>query len=83
MANNKAFDMIEDALNEAIKTSADHDDGDFLVEWVAIAYVTNPDKEKGSGYPMFFSNGDLATHRARGLYTTALMYLGQAEMDDD
>jgi hypothetical protein len=44
-----------------------------------IAYVTNPDKEKGSAYPMYYSNGDIPTYRARGLLATAMLYLGQEE----
>lgn len=79
MANNEASDMIEAVLNEAIKSNEDHDAGDLLVDWVVVAYVTNPDKEKGSGYPMFYSNGDMPGYRARGLLTTGLMYLGQEE----
>jgi hypothetical protein len=85
VANNEASDMIEAALNEAIKTSEDHDDGDFLVDWVVVTYVTNPDEEKGSGYPMFFSNGNLPNYRSRGLLSTGLFYVnlwqGHAEME--
>ena len=79
MANDKASDFIEEALNKVIQTAEDYDDGDILVDWAVICYVTNPDKEKGSGYPMYFSNGDIPMYRARGLFTTGLFYLNQAQ----
>ena len=81
----EASDKIEAALNEAIKTSEDHDDGDFLVDWVVICYVTNPEKEKGSGMPMFLSNGDMPYYRLRGLLSSGLFYVnmwqGKAETE--
>lgn len=75
MANNEASDLVEAALNEALKTMEDHDDGDLLVEWVVVAYVSNPNEEKLSGYPMIYSNGNIPTYRARGLLTTGLLGL--------
>jgi hypothetical protein len=75
MANNQASDKIEAAINEGLKSNEGHVEGDLLIEWVVIAYVTNPDQEEGSGYPMFFSNGDIPTYRARGLLETALLKL--------
>lgn len=72
MANNEASDLIEKALNEAIQTMEDHDDGDLVVEWVLVAYVSNPVEEKGGGYPMLYSNGNLPDHRAKGLLTEGL-----------
>lgn len=77
MANNQASDIVEKALNEVIHLIEDHEDGDLLVDWVVVAYVTNSDPEKTSGYPMIFSNGDMPTYRARGLLTTGLLKLEQ------
>jgi hypothetical protein len=73
MANNHASDQIEAAINEAMKADEGHDDDDLLVEWVVVAYVTNPDASKGEGYPILFSNGSMPTHTARGLLFTALL----------
>lgn len=75
MANSPASDLIEEALNQAIRTNEDFEDGDVLVEWVVVAYTANPERDKGSGYPMFYSNGEIPTYRARGLLTTGLLYL--------
>lgn len=75
MANNEASDLIETALNEAIKGFEEHDDGDILVEWVLVAYVTNPEQELGDRYPVLYSNGTIPTYRARGLLTTGLKLL--------
>lgn len=75
MANNRESDLIEKAITEAIRTMEDAEDGDILVDWVVVAYVTNPDPEKLSGYPMFFPNGDTPTYRARGLLTTGMTRL--------
>lgn len=72
-------DKIEAVLNEVLTKEDDYEEGDILVEWVVIAYVTNPDSEKESAYPMLFSNGEIPTYRARGLLTTGLMYLNQIE----
>lgn len=75
MANNEASDQIEMAINKAMPTLEDYEEGDILVEWVVIAYTNNPDKEKGGAYPTFYSNGDIPTYRARGLLETALLSL--------
>ncbi len=75
MANDPNSDLIEMALTEVLKNLDGHTDGDILVEWVLVAYVSNPDEEKGSGYPMLYSNGDIPTYRARGLLHTALLHL--------
>lgn len=72
MANSEASDLIETVLNEALQTMGDHDDGDLVVEWVLVAYVSNPVEEKGGGYPMLYSNGNLPDHRAKGLLTEGL-----------
>ena len=81
MANSEASDMIEKAINLGMKSNKGHDDSDILVEWVVVAYVANPDNEKGSAYPMFFSNGDIPTYRARGLLTTALLKLNEPSQE--
>jgi hypothetical protein len=84
MDNNEASDLIEAALNEAITSFEDYEEGDLLVDWVVVAYVTNPDKEKRSMYPMLYPNGEIPTYRARGLLTTGLMYLRrEAEEEED
>jgi hypothetical protein len=75
MANDKESDLVEAALNEAIKGLDGHDDGDLLIEWVLVAFVANAEEEKGSGYPMLFSNGDIPLYRARGLLMTGLSKL--------
>jgi hypothetical protein len=81
LTGKEASDLVEAALNQAIQSNTDHEDGDLLLDWVLIAYVSNPDAEKRSGYPMLFSNGDMPTYRARGLLTTALMNLEVPEED--
>lgn len=75
MANDKSSDLVEAALNKVLKDIEDHEEGDMLIDWVMVCYVTNVDKEKTSGYPMLFSNGDMPAYRARGLLTTALLKL--------
>lgn len=77
MANNEASDLIEVALNKALQHIEGHEDGDLLVEWVLVAYVANPDEEKGGGYPMLYSNGNIPTYRARGLLETGLIRLAE------
>jgi hypothetical protein len=71
----EASDLIEMALKQAIQTNDGHEENDLIVEWALIAYVTNPDKDKGNGYPMFFSQGDIPTHRAIGLFQKGLKEL--------
>jgi hypothetical protein len=72
MANNPTSDKIESVINEHIVTMDGHRDGDILVEWAVICFVTNQDEEKGDAYPIVFSNGRMPTYRARGLFHTAL-----------
>lgn len=74
MANNEASDLIEAAIEQALPQFEEHEQDDMVVEWVVIAYVANA-KENDSRYPMLFSNGNLATHRARGLLHTGLKML--------
>lgn len=73
---------IEDAINEALKTLDGHRDGDILVEWALIAYVVNPEDEEADGYPMLFSNGEIATYKARGLFETALHMLNTGRVNE-
>ncbi len=75
MANNKASDIVEKALNEVLHLIEDYEEGDVLVDWVVVAFVANPDAEKNSGYPMIFPNGEMPLYRARGLLGTALVKL--------
>jgi hypothetical protein len=75
MESHETSTVIEKALNSVLSEQEDWEEGDLLVEWAVIAYVANPNSEKGSAYPMFFSNGELPTYRARGLFTTGLKYL--------
>jgi hypothetical protein len=71
----EASNIIEEALNKVVASQDDWEEGDLLIEWAVVAYMTNSDEEKGSSYPMFFSNGLIPLYRARGLFTTALFYL--------
>lgn len=70
--------LIESALVEAIQHLDGHEDGDILVEWVAVCYVTNIDEDM-SGYPMLVSNDDMPTYRLRGLLHTALVKMDSPE----
>jgi hypothetical protein len=72
MTPEEASDMIEATLNQVIQSNEGHEDGDMIVDWVMVAYVTNPDEYKTSGYPMFVSNNDMPSYRVRGLLVTAL-----------
>jgi hypothetical protein len=72
MANNKASDIIETALNEAIKLSDEHEEGDMLVEWIVVTFVANANPETRNGYPTFVSNGEIPVYRAVGLLNTGL-----------
>lgn len=76
MSDKEASDKIEVALQSVLPEQEGYEEGDIIVEWALIAYVTNPDSEKLSGYPLLYSNGELATHRAIGLFQTALNKLG-------
>jgi hypothetical protein len=75
MEAKEVSNRVESVLNEVLSEYEDHEDGDILVDWIVVAYVTNPDSEKESAYPMLFSNGEMPTYRARGLLTTGLVYL--------
>lgn len=77
MAHNEASNQIEKVLNEAIAEMEDYEDGDILVEWAVVCFVTNPNQDKEDSYPMLFSNGTIPTYRARGLFTTAMKFLDQ------
>lgn len=72
MNSKEISDKLEKVLNEVLPEIEGHSDGDFLIDWIVVAYVTNPDKEEGSGYPMLYSNGDMPMYRARGLLSTGL-----------
>jgi hypothetical protein len=65
-------DTIESALLQVLPEHGDYEEGDVLIEWVLISYVTNPDEEKMSSYPMFVSNNSMAGHRVRGLLLTGM-----------
>jgi hypothetical protein len=80
MANSKESDLVEAALNEAIKDLDGYKDGDLLVDWAVVCFVAGPDKEAGSGYPMLFSNGDLPNYRAKGLLVQGLDILRRNEI---
>jgi len=71
-------DKIEAVLNSVLPELDDHRDGDILVDWVVVAYVTNPDEDEKSAYPMLFSNGRMPTYRAMGL-----LRIGQVSMLND
>lgn len=81
MDHKEASNVIEKALNTVISENKDWEEGDMLVEWVVVAYVTNPESERGSAYPMYFSNGEIPTYRARGLLTTGIKVLNDVEME--
>jgi len=81
MDRKEQADVIEKALNSVIPEQEGWQEGDILVEWATIAYVTNPEIDKESAYPMFFSNGEIPVHRARGLFITALDLLDNEEDD--
>lgn len=83
MANNEESDLIEVAVSEAIKSMDDHRDGDILVEWVVLGYVTNPDREEGDAHPVLVSNGLIPTHHAIGLLRKALFKLEWGGWDQD
>ena len=80
MEPNEASNLIEEALEEALKlVFEDHEVGDLLHEWIIVAHVANVDRDKGDGYPMLVSNGNIPKHSARGLLHTGLRML---ETDD-
>jgi hypothetical protein len=72
MNSKELSDKLEKVLNEVLPEVEGHSDGDLLIDWIVVAYVTNPDKEEESGYPMLYSNGDMPMYRARGLLSTGL-----------
>lgn len=75
MTDKEASDLIEAALNQVIASLEDYEEGDILGDWILVAHTSNPEAVKGESYPMFFSNGHMATYRARGLLSTAQVYL--------
>ena len=78
MNGKEASASIEVALLEAINNMEGHEDGDILVEWVAVCYVTNVnDDVEMSGYPILVSNDDMPTYRLRGLLHTALVKMDE------
>ena len=72
MDGKEASALIEEALNTAMQSSEDFEPGDVLIDWVAVGYATNPDKNKGGMYPMFLAAGLMPEYRVRGLLYTAL-----------
>ena len=72
MTDRDVSSEIESAISKVMATQEGYQEGDLLVEWVVVAYVTNPDKEEGDAYPIFYSNGEIPTYRARGLLHTGL-----------
>lgn len=83
MYSKESSDIIEKALNEVMRMDEDWEEGDMLVEWATIGYIANPDSDKSSAYPIFYSTGEMPVHRARGLFTTALHFLNRDVDDDD
>jgi hypothetical protein len=71
MSMKESSDKVEAVLNTVLAEMEDYEEGDILVEWVVVAYVANPDDTKNSAYPMLYSNGEMPTHRVRGLLATA------------
>ena len=69
----EASDLVEAAINQAMKSNENYDPDDILVDWVAVGFCANPDKEKGGCYPMLFSNGLMPDYRVRGLLIQALL----------
>lgn len=65
-------DVVESALLRVLTEDDDYEEGDVLIEWILVAYVTNPDEEKMSAYPILMSNGTMPTYRVRGLLSVAL-----------
>jgi hypothetical protein len=82
MNNKEASDIIEAALNQVLHSLEDYEESDIVTDWVLVAHTANPEKEKGGGYPMFYSNGNLADYRARGLLTTGLIFLEYGQIAD-
>lgn len=77
MNNKEASNLIEAALNQAITSNEGYDPDDILLDWVVVAYVANPDEEKGGGYPIFYSNGAMPHYRVRGLLSEGLLHIGE------
>lgn len=71
----EASDIIEEALNKAVSKLDGYQEGDFIGDWIVVGYSSNPDTEKGGAYPMLFSNGNMPDYRAKGLLSTAMLYL--------
>jgi hypothetical protein len=71
-------DKVEAVLNAHLSEMEDHAEGDILVDWVMVAYVTNPDSERQSAYPLLWSNGEIPVYRAIGLLRVGLMSLNDA-----
>lgn len=75
MSAKDASNKVESAINSVLPEMEDHAEGDLLVDWVLVAYVTNPDNENQSAYPMLWSNGEMPVYRAIGLLRVGLMGL--------
>lgn len=75
MEEKDASNAIESILSQVLTERNGWEEGDVLIDWALVAYVTNADPETKSAYPMLFANGEIPTYRARGLFHTALIYL--------
>ena len=80
MANDKASDTIEAALNTVLDQLPDYQVGDQIIDWVLVAYAANPapeneEEETGGSYPMLFTNGQMPDYRALGLMQMGMMYV--------
>lgn len=75
MTDKEESNKIEQAIVESFENDEDCREGDILVEWVMIAFATNPDESLGDGYLIRYSNGHIPVYRARGLLHQALIAL--------
>ena len=71
MNDKQISDIIEEALRRALALNEDHEEGDLVDDWICVAYVTNPEKEKGGGVAIFLANGVMPEYRAKGLLIQA------------
>lgn len=89
MSQSLISEAIEKAVNEVLHLHDDHEEGDMLIDWVFLGYVTNADEEKRSANLRFVSNNNIPNYRLMGLLEYGVtdlkndMLVGRVSEDDD
>ena len=68
----EASNTVEQAIVSTMHMAKGYEEGDILLDWALVAYIANPDREKGGGIQTLYPNGEIPHYRARGLFHAGL-----------